>query len=225
MTTFDELEALGATHVVYGAKAREAYLEAGIDPQQTQLVAALGRHDLFEKVRSHYHGVFSYELYRIGNIRQRWQLPGKFATRINAIQEVVFDGRLRLYANGVYPPLIYERLPITFEPTWQVLGPISRDYEFVLQVRYENGEFGYEWRLLAAPHRHGAYRSTLWSTGEFIKDRHIVSLDRDANLDGEGFTFWLGVWDREQAAYLPLQIDGEDAGEFHQLPGVYELVN
>ena len=223
MSRLDELEALGATHVAYGAKAREAYLDAEIIPGQTQLVAALGRHDLFEKVRSHYDGVFSYELYRVGDIKQRWQLPTRFASRIEDLPEVVYEGRLQLYADGVYPQMIYERLPITVEPTWQALQQMSRDYEFVLQVRYKNGEFGHEWRLTAAPQRHGAYLTTLWSAGEYVNDRHIVSVPREAHLDDTGFTFWLGVWDREQGRYLSLEIDGEAAGEFHQLPGEYQL--
>ena len=223
LTRLDELEPLDATHVVYGAKAREAYLDAGIDPQQTQLVAALGRYYLFEKVRSHYHGVFSYELYRVGNIRRRWQMPAQFAARKDEIEKIIFDGRLRLYPESLHPQAIHEKMPITFEPTWQALQPISQDYEFVLQVRYPSGEVGHEWRFFAAPHRHGAYHTSLWAVGEFINDRQIFRLDEDANLNAKGFTFWLGVWDREQTTYLPLTVDDAAAGEFHRLPGTYHL--
>ena len=222
-TTLAELEAIGATHVIYGAKAREAYLDAGIDPQATQLVAALGRHDLFEKIRSHYHGVFSYELYQVGEIQRRWQLPARFATRKDELEKIIFDGRLRLYPEGLHPQAIHEKMPITFEPTWQALQPISQDYEFVLQVRHPSGKVGHEWRFFAAPHRHGAYQTSLWTVEEFINERQIFSLDKDANLDAKGFTFWVGVWDREKAAYLPLTVDDVATDEFHRLPGTYHL--
>ena len=148
LTSLDELESLGATHIVYGAKAREAYLDAGIDPERTQLIAALGRHDLFEKIRWHYHGVFSYELYQVGDMARRRQLPARFAARQDELERIIFDGRLRLYPEGLHPQAIHEEMPITFEPTWQALQPIAQDYEFLLQVRHPNGEVGYEWRFL-----------------------------------------------------------------------------
>lgn len=223
VTTLDELAALGATHFVYGAKAREAYLAAGIDPQRTQLIGALGRVDLFEKVRSHYRGVFSYELYEVGDIQGRWQLPARYAGRQDELAEVVFGDQLRLYADGVFPTVIYEDAPMTFEPTWQTLKPIARDYEFVLQARDANGEVGYEWRFYAAPHRQGAYRTTQWEAGEIINDRQIFLQEKGEELDDMGFSFWFGVWDRELAAYLPLTIDDVAAGEFHRLSGSYHF--
>ncbi len=222
-TTLDELEALGATHVVFGAKAREAYLDAGIDPAMSQLVAALGRTGLFEKVRSHYHGVFSYELYEVGDIAGRWRLPAKFAAREDELDTVVFDGRLQLHAYGVYPPVIHEELPITFEPTWKALRTLTQDYEFLVQVRHASGETGYEWRLAAAPHRHGAYQTSLWQAGEYVNDLQVFALDKKANLNDKGFSFWVAVWDGANERYLPLAINGEAAGEFYRLAGSYHL--
>ena len=223
LTRLDELETTGATHVIYGAKAREAYLDAGIAPEKTQLVAALGRHELFEKVRSHYHGVFSYELYQVGEIQRRWQLPARFATRKDELEKIIFDGRLRLYPEGLHPQAFHEDMPLTFEPTWQALQPLTRNYEFVLQLRYANGDFAFEWRFFATPHGHGEYRTPLWQTGEFINDRQILKVDKETDFDGDGFTFWLGVWDREKAIYLPLAVDDMAAGEFYRLPGTYYL--
>lgn len=223
LTTLDEIEALGATHFIYGAKAREAYLDAGIDPRETQLVAALGRHDLFEKVRSHYHGVFSYELHEVGEIRRRHKLRAGFAEIEEELEVVVFGERLQLYAGGLYPLRIHVSMPITFEPIWRALQTLNRDYEFVLHLIEPDGEFGYEWRFFAAPHRHGAYHTSLWRIGEFINDQHILGQDDSTDFDGDGFTFWLGVWDRDAQAYLPLEIDGVKAGEFYRLPGSYYL--
>ena len=74
VTRLDELEALGATHFIFGAKARAAYLDAGIEPQETQLVAALGRSDIVELERAHYDGFFSYELYEVHKLSRRHKL-------------------------------------------------------------------------------------------------------------------------------------------------------
>lgn len=222
LSGLDDLEALGATHIVYGAKAREAYLDAGIDPIDTQLVAALGRYDLFTKAAAHYEGVFSYELYAVSDLKQRWRLPERFAAET---REAVFDNRLRLYAGGLFPLMIHEEIPITFEPTWQVLAPIPGDYEIVMQVRHASGELGWEWRLATARHRHGVYRTSLWSPGEIVNDRLIFSLPGEPELDADGFTFWLGLWDGDGERFLPLEIDGEPAGEMLRLPGVYRFVS
>lgn len=218
-TTLDEVESLGATHIVYGAKAREAYLDAGIDPQKTQLVAALGRYDLFEKVRSHYHGVFSYELYRVDELQKRWRLKPRYASATNGSLNVIFGDRLRLYADGVHPQVVYDSMPMTFEPTWQALRPLSQDYEIVMQVRQANGELGMEWRFLPAAHRHGAYKTSHWQAEEYVRDRLVFSFVEDDGLDDKGYSFWLGVWDRQNATYLPLA----NGGEFVQLLGAYEF--
>ena len=71
VTRLDDYEKLGATHFIYGAKAREAYSDAGLDPRQIQLIAALGRADLFQPVREHFDATISYELYESGDIGGR----------------------------------------------------------------------------------------------------------------------------------------------------------
>ena len=223
LTTLDEIEALGATHFIYGAKAREAYLDAGVDPRKTQLVAALGRHDLFKKARSHYDGVFSYELYELGEIRRRHNLRDGFAAIEAELEKVVFGERLQLFAGGLYPLEIHVSMPITFEPSWRALQTLNRDYEFVLHLLEPDGGFGYEWRFFAAPHRHGAFHTSYWQTDEFVNDRQILGQDDSTDFDGDGFTFWLGVWDRDANAYLPLEIGDVEAGEFYRLPGSYYL--
>ena len=65
VTRLDELEALGATHFIFGAKARAAYRDAGLVARETQLVAALGRSHIIELKRAHYDGFLSYELYEV----------------------------------------------------------------------------------------------------------------------------------------------------------------
>ncbi len=231
MTIFDQLvtelaeyEALGATHFVYGAKAAEAYREAGLE--RRQLAAARGRYDLFELKKSHYDGTFSYELYETLDLSSRQRLPTRFSSRPENRREIIFDERVQLYALGAYPPVIYPDTPITFEPTWRALQPLERDYVFVMQLRPPNSaEAVYEWRFGAAPHRRGHYASSLWQVGEIINDRQILRLEPGANIPrGENYSFWLGVWDAPAERFLPLAVDGlAAAGAFYQLPGSHAL--
>ena len=221
LTTLDELEALGATHIIYGSKAREAYEEAGIEPARTQLVAALGRYDLFDKTRSHYDAVFDYELYEVSANLGATRLPAGLAAADRP--EVVFGGVLQLYADALFPRMNYAETPMTYEPSWRALAQLTEDYEFVLEVKHDVFEDSHTWRLLTAPQRHGAYHTSLWTPGEIVNDRHILTLPPEAKLDDPGFTFWLGVWDPSASAYLPASVDGQPVGDFYRLPGVYQF--
>lgn len=227
LTRLADFEAAGATHFVYGAKAREAYLDAGLDPLRTQMVAALGRYDLFQKIKEHHDGTFSYELYQAGALKDRWTLPASFRTQSSASREVVYGGRLQAYLRSLYPAVIHWQTPITFEPAWRALRPLESDYQFVLQLRHpaEDGLAAQEWRLKPGAQRHGYYAPTLWEVDEVVRDRQILRLDREADFRrGESYVFALGVWDPAEERYLPLEIDGEPAGEFYHLDGDYKLL-
>lgn len=225
-TTLAEYEALKATHFVYGAKAREAYWQAGLNPRGTQMIAALGRADLFENVREHFDGHISYELYAAREIGSRRALPSKYATGKQNRIVIVFDERIRLRVHGAYPPSIFEKTPITLELTWQALQPLESPLEFVLRfVNADTREVAYEWNLPTAAHRHGEYGATFWEIDEFVVDQHILRLDDDAPIPRRGqlYVFAIGVWDPLAERYLPVAIDGETAGEFYQLPGAHQL--
>ena len=226
VTTLAEYEASKATHFVYGAKAREAYRLAGLNPRGTQMIAALGRHDLFESVREHFDGHTSYELYAARDVGSRRALPGNYATGKQNRIVIVFDERIRLRVHGAYPPSIFENTPITVELYWQALQPLARPLEFVLRfVNADTREVAFEWTLPTAAHRHGEYAAPFWEIDEFIADQHILRLDDDAPIPrrGQRYVFVIGAWDRLAERYLPVSIDGEPAGEFYQLPGIHQL--
>ncbi len=221
-----EYEALAATHFIYGAKAREAYWDAGLDPRQTQMVASLGRIDLFKHVRAHYDGHISYEMYASHEIGSQRVLPDKYATGSLNQRAVVFDGQIRLRVHGAYPPSIFENTPITLEMMWQALAPLDRRLDFVLRfARADTKQVAQEWRLQAAVHRHGEYSTTHWETDEYIFDRHILRLDDDKPMRRRGqlYVFSIGLWDPLEQRFLPVTIDGDAAGEFYQLPGQHQL--
>lgn len=224
-TTLDELDELDATHMIYGAKAREAYQDAGVNPGDTQLIAALGRHDLFEKVKSHYHGTFSYELYQIGDLSLRHALPEKFGAGGQRIVQNTFGELLQVHSRGAYPAQIHKSTPITLQLTWRALQKLDQDFQFVLQLREaENGAVAQEWRLLPAAQRQGYYATSHWDVGEFVNDRQILRLhsETERKRDTE-YIFALGVWDRQGEEYLTLTVDGAPSGEFLRLPGTHKL--
>ena len=226
VTTLLEYEALEATHFVYGAKAREAYRLAGLNPRGTQMIAALGRFDLFESVREHFDGHISYELYAARDVGSRRALPGKYATGKQNRIVIVFDERIRLRVHGAYPPSIFEKTPITLELIWQALQPLEGPLEFVLRfVNADTRKVAYEWNLPTAAHRHGEYEATFWEIDEYVVDHHILRLDDDAPIArrGQHYVFLIGAWDPLAERYLPVAIDGEPAGEFYQLPGTHQL--
>jgi len=226
VTRLEDYENLGATHFIYGAKAREAYAEAGLDPRETQLVAALGRVDLFQPVREHFDGTFSYELYESRDIGGRRELPGRYLADRQSPAAITYDGQLRLHTLGAFPSTIFVGTPITLELTWRALEPLDRRLEFV--IRFQNADTkqtAQTWQLRAAPHRHGDYATTFWETDEYVKDRRILRLDDEAPLKREGqpYIFSVGVWDPQAERFLDLAIDGLSAGQFYQLPGIYKL--
>lgn len=226
VTTLAAYEALEATHFVYGAKAREAYWLAGLNPRATQMIAALGRFDLLESVREHFDGHISYELYEARDIGRRRALPVEYATGKQNRIVIVFDERIRLRAHGAYPPSIFEKTPITLELIWQALQPLENPLDFVLRfVNADTREVAFEWNLPTAAHRHGEYGATFWEIDEFVVDQHILRLDDDAPIPrrGQHYVFAIGAWDPLAERYLPVSIDGEPAGEFYQLPGEHQL--
>lgn len=222
VTRLDELEALGATHFIYGAKARDAYRNAGLEPRETQLVAALGRRHIIELARAHYDGFFSYELYEVHKLARRHELPDALAAETAAI---LFGDRLRLDLPSVHPPRIYATTPITVEPSWRALQPLERDLEFVLRLfNLERELVGEEWRFQANPHRHGVYATRWWGQEEIVKDRQVLRLQEGVDYrTGSHYVFRLGVWDEQAGEYLPLTIDGKPAGEFYQIPGIHRV--
>ena len=226
VTTLAEYEDLGATHFVYGAKAREAYQDAGLDPRRTQMIAALGRVDLFETVREHFDGTLSYQLVKSHDLSQRRVLPIKYSRGDQNRIVVVFDERLRLRSHGAFPAVIFEKTPITLEWNWQALKPLDGDLEVVVRLlNADSGQAAYEWRPRIAAHRHGDYSTSHWETDEFVFDRQILRVDRKARIKrgGQEYVFAIGVWDPKADRFLPLAVDGASAGEFYQLPGIHKL--
>ncbi|MCY4537396.1 MAG: glycosyltransferase family 39 protein [Chloroflexi bacterium] len=225
ISTLDEYEALGATHFIYGAKARQAYLDAGLDPRRTQLIAALGRDDLFKLEKWHYDGTFSYELYQSGEFAARVGEPSRgFVSNVYE-QELLFGGRLRLFATDAYPRKTYKGTPVTLLTIWRAEGALGQDYHIVLELTHpETGVVEYQWRFAPDQHRHGAYSTTLWDAGELVNMSTVLRLPSGEPLPPEDdYVLRLRVVDPESEQFLPLTIDGAEAGDAWQLDGIYKF--
>ncbi len=223
--TLDAYQALDATHFVYGAKARQSYLDAGIDPRETQLIAALGRRELFELKKSHYAATFSYELYQSGDTASRYQpLSESFVTGLSR-GEIVFGERLRLMAADAFPQRVFYETPITVLSAWQAIRPLERDYLIELDLRnQDDGTVERTWIFALAEHRHGHYSTRLWDVDELVYDEHVFMLTDDAELpEGDNYVFRLRVRDQASDEYLEISIDGEAAGNVWQLEGTHQL--
>ncbi len=225
ITGLAELEATGASHFVYGAKAREAYLDEGLNPASTQVVAALGREDLFRPVREHYDGTIGYALFEVRDFSRRFDLPKPYSDRANPGAAAVFGGRIELWTQPVYPTRIFRDTPLTFVPTWRALEPVGRDFTIELRlVNATTGGIAQDWQLRPAAHRHGAYGTSMWEPGEYFRDVQVLHFDAAADIPrGDNYVFLLSMRDHEAARLMPLTVDGKSAGRFYQLPGIYDI--
>ena len=225
ISTLEEYEALGATHFIYGAKARQAYLDADLDPRRTQLIAALGREDLFELKKWHYDGTFSYELYESGDFASRVGEPSRgFVSNVYE-QELLFGDRLRLFATDAYPRKAYKGTPVTLLTIWRAEGALGQDYQIVLELTHpETRVAEYQWRFVPVQHRHGAYSTSLWEAGELVNMSTVLRMPSGEPLPPEDdYALRLRVLDPESEQFLPLTIDGAEAGDAWQLDGVYKF--
>ena len=225
LRSLDEFEAQGATHFIYGAKARQAYLNAGVDPERTQLIAALGRDDLFQLKKWHYEGTFSYELYESDDLSLRNGEPSsRFVSNIYE-QELLFGDHLRLFAADAFPRKAYKGTPVTLLTIWRAEEALRQDYHMVLELTHpQTGVVEYQWRFVPAEHRHGYYSTVLWDAGELVNVSAVLYMPSGESLPPEDdYVMRMRVLDPESGQYLPLTIDGEDAGDAWQLDGVYKF--
>ena len=225
MDTLDDFERLDPTHFIFGAKARGAYLDAGLDPRSTQLTAALGRRDLFNLTHWHYDGTYSYELYETGALSaRRHPLDRSFVSEIYS-EEILFGDALRLYAEDTYPQRFHGDAPITLRWVWQALRPLAADYHFELELYNEdNSRAQTSWVFAPAENRHGHYSTRLWDVGELVYDELVFNLPEQVDIpEGNNFRFRLRVLNRASGQPLPLTIDGQAAGDYWQLTGRHSI--
>ena len=159
------------------------------------------------------------------DLNSRLVLPERITNGFRKRLEIIFENKIRLFGHVVYPWSIRPGVPITYEPTFHALKALDRDYEFVLQLEDPlSGEVRQEWRIRPGAHRHGHYASQRWDLDEYVHDLQVLYLDAEAAIPRrEDYIFRIGVWDPLDRRFLPLELDGEAAGEFYELYGEYDV--
>jgi hypothetical protein len=178
-TTYDDLQAVDATHFIYGSQARWRYEnDEGIDPLSNRLIASLGRHDVMTPLFRHESGTFRYELYRLHlENSQRDYSEVEFGYMLDDDQAVTFGDLIRYRASSVSTDQI-AGTNIGTQFIWEVAGSTDRDYRLVIElVSDETGAVVYTWERVMAPTPHAYYTSRVWQPGELIRDRHNLRVE------------------------------------------------
>ena len=226
ITTFAELEAYGATHFVYGTQAKWAYERAGIIPEETQLIAGLGRVDRLTQRLNHTDATFSYEVYEhVPNNRRLRQPTNRFFPVVYE-QDIMFGDSLRYVAEGISPEVIYGTQKISLTYAWQAIQPITEDYQFVIDL-YNNDQQTVEWQwtLYNSPQQYGHYATNFWDVGEYVQDHQFIYMTYpdDGVPDGDNYEMRLRIFSPEENRYLPVYIDCKQAGDFLRLAGMFQV--
>ena len=226
VTTLDEFESLGATHFIYGTHAGWAYERAGVNPENNQLIASLGRLDRFIETKYHNDATFRYEVYHYYNPYNRMKKPksNRYPILYND-KDIIFGDRLRFRAEGVSPTHFFEGENILLTAAWTALQPIPTDYLFMYELYdLDRNIVGYQWRLHVAPSRHGYYPPTLWDIGETVGDEQFVKIPSNSKIkSGNNYVIRIRVLDPTRNQYLPVYIDGKASGDFFTLLGQYTV--
>jgi len=81
-----------------------------------------------------------------------------------------------------------EALPLTLH--WEVLAPLERDYTVFIHLVDAQGTLAGQGD---GPPLGGAYPTTLWAAGEWLRDAHTVAVRADAPPGPA--TLWVGLYD------------------------------
>lgn len=214
-------ELVGATHYLYTSFARSAYIEAGIPPQQNQIVGALARQDIMEPVSAHADGTFTYELYELHpdrrfdyNREDQFQIGRIFA------DDILFGGYIRLVGADFSYDVFVPGERVFMNLLWKVLETPPQEYTFFVHLVYEDDETPhYNWDGHIAPGRHGYYAATVWQPGEFIFDQRVLRMERGHDVTpAQGYRIRIGLYAMDGGERLPLHINGQPAGDGYILP-------
>lgn len=222
-TRIEELD--GATHYVYSQHAQWRYEEAGIEWTENQIVAGLGRVDLFQPRATHDDGNFFYENYEL-NIGYRLVSPTDLNISNRADADIRLGDSIRYVGSNVHYTIFIDRERILVEFFWQVIAPIDDDYMVYIHLVDEAGTVFASWDgPVDVVTRHGMnyyYTTQVWEPGEIIIDRRYLQLDDpDSVPDGNNYRVVVGMYRLSDDERLSVTINGAAAGDIIMLETVY----
>jgi 4-amino-4-deoxy-L-arabinose transferase-like glycosyltransferase len=208
-----------ATHYVYSRHAQWRYDDAGIKPENNQLVSALGRQDLFKQVVAHDDGNFFYEVYEILPF-DRFRQPEMAYT---LPEEVTLGGYIRYVGANVHSLVFTGDQRILYEIAWEVLDTPPSDYTITIRLVDPQGKEWVNWDAPIGEFTHGHYAAPLWERGEFILDRRYLQLPLDTVPPGKDYRILIGLADMQTGRPIPVTIDGTPAGNAFDIRGSFEV--
>lgn len=213
------LEALqGYTHFLYGTQARWRYQDAGIMPQDNQIVAALGREDVMKRILQHTDSTFSYELYEI-HLENRQQVALDYLNPF--AEDVVYGDFVRLVSYARSTDQL-AGTAVAYDFAFEVLNTPDKNYTLRFQmVNVDDGRIYGEWDTCLAPSEHGCYESTVWDTGEFIiTSGRIYETENQHFIQGEYALIirFYALDEHGSPVYAPVTVDGKPVPDY-RLPG------
>jgi len=220
ITTLAEFDTFNPTHYLYGTQARWAYERAGINPTDTQLVAALGRQDIFTNVKSHNDATFSYNLYQYEGDRYH---PSRDYVVTYDDKDILFGDHIQLRAAETEADAhLFEKGEIYIATLWKAFHPLNQDYQMMYKFTHRKyHEEDFYWIRPVAPHKFGAYPMTLWDVGELVQDNHTLQIAPNDYLGSGRYMLDVYILDTVNNRFLPVTVDGEYVGEFYRLEGEY----
>lgn len=214
-TRLDELA--GATHYLYGSHARWRYEDESIPINQNQVVAALGRDDIFERYFIFADGTFRYELYEI-KLAERWRVATDLPLGNPEERDVRFGDFVRYLGHSASNDVFATWNAVYVDFYFQALGPAPEDYR--MQIALLDPETGEElanfdeWPL---PSPHGHYHTTLWQVDEVIRISRRLQLTADMPQVRSGpLELAVGFYRGTDAGrtFAPVTIEGVPAGRY-----------
>ncbi|GAB5491566.1 MAG: hypothetical protein Phog2KO_17810 [Phototrophicaceae bacterium] len=213
-TQYTEIES--ATHYLYGSLARWRYEnDEGIPALNNQIVAGLGRDDLFRNVLTFGSGTFSYRLYELSLDNRR---TASYEAGNVIEEEVIFGGFVRYVGDGLSnTQLVGNR--VSSIHVWEVLDTPPSDFHIRIDlVNIEDGQIYETWINPIAQTDFAYYNSEVWEIGEFIVDRHSVLAETaDIPRGSEIYRFVINLIDTETGENIPMTIDGEPADGYQMI--------
>lgn len=203
----------GMAYLVYGAPESVGAYQT-INPLENQVVGALGRRDIIRRAWGLDDGIFRYDVYEL-NLAGRFTRPQPNGP---AEGDVVFGGFARYLGYDIGGLEFWDGRRLVFHLYWEVLAPADDDYMTFVHLISADGQLVETWDGPVAPFGSTYYSTLMWEPGEFIADQRVLSVDA-ADLpegrfpDAIGYQIFVGLYNFQTNARVPLTIDGEPAGD------------
>lgn len=223
-TTLADLEALGATHYLYGNHARWFYEEADIVPEDTQIVLSFGRGDVMTELFVQDDSTFRYELYLL-HLADRFTLQDNYAP-IPVDEAPIIGEALRYRGLGFNNTQFAGGAPANLRILWEVLQPLEGEYK--LRVDLLNGDDGIvynSWDYDLAPGPYGNYRADVWEVGEFFRTSIRVQFRTGGLPKSQNYRLVVNFVHTETGEVLPITLNGEPLPDGYALPQPFAIGN